>query len=1026
MKNKFYSKKSMSVTFIFLLTLGLFTSQKSNSQDINTGLKMYYSFEGFAGTTVPDASANSQNGTIMGAAQLKTGFSGLGLQCTLSQDYIKLPENITADLKSFTFATWAYFNIVSSATRFFDFGNIAGDNNPDDFLCFMPSNGSGFARMRYRTTGGAIGINCESTVATPVNQWVHIAVTFNWDELSATGTAIIYLNGVNVGTNTYANFNPSVLGSGVTANNFIAHSRWLQDGTGLNANLDEIRLYNRALTESDMSALFTTSSRTLMLQNGYTEDLMNAQENLKIPGILTEVTAPLDLPMTAAGNVSITWKSSNSLVVDSTGNIFRPSQYDATVKLTATLKQIVGDKTFILTKDFTVTVKAFNEADYQLAKWTFGSEFIIVENDTIKVKDESESKFVATLVNEASIRTIGETKKFNVLSLGSGKGYMDMGTGIGKAIYSLKDYSMCAYFRIDEDYTNLNANGNFIWTFSNTADAMKDPTGYIIGSLKATSQSIATGRFDIGNQAVSANVNATIGSWHHFAYVQEGDKGTIYVDGIEVVSGIITNVPSLALVKAGREGTWYNWLGRSNYTSDAYLQKTLLYDFQLWRDAMNSDYLLNEMNVNDVINKLNNAYTENPNAILPELSAEKEALTINNLDAATGNLTLPAKGILDPGISISWKCNYNDIIKPNGEVIRPDFYPLNVVLTATMIKNGLSVTKDFPATVIEKEGTAFKSNLLVKFDFSNVTDTIVVDVAEQKLEGALVNGATIRTIGEVVKYNTLDLSDSTGYFDMGKKMGRILYNLSDHTISCYYRIDSSYTKLGNNGNFLWTFSNSNNTGIDRNGCLFGGLKSQTMAITPTYWSNGEQVVSAGAAAPIGSWHHMAYTQKDTIGTLYVDGMAVFSKTITWLPSNTLSKPNRVGTLYNWLGRSCYSGDAYLTKTLVHDFRIYNKALTEEEIQATELNVGAKINSLDAAYAENPNNPTSIKSSEKSSIKIYSTSNGIKITGLNGFEKVSVFDVTGRQIKISNSYDITINKGIYFVKVDNFVTKVFVR
>ena len=1026
MKNKFYSKNLISIAAICLFTLGLFTSQKSNSQDINTGLMMYYNFEGFTGTTVPDASANSNNGTIMGAAQLKTGFSGLGIQCPLSQDYIRLPENITAELKSFTFATWAYFTSVNNSTRFFDFGNIAGDNNPDDFLCFMPNNGSGFARMRYRTTGGAVGINCDATVATPANQWAHIAITFSWDEPSATGTAIIYLNGVNVGTSAYSNFNPSLLGGGVTANNFIAHSRWAQDGTGLNANLDEIRLYNRALTESDMSALFATSSRSLMLQNGYSEALMSAQETLAIPGDLTSVTAPLALPTSAPGDVSIIWKSSNSLVVDSLGNIFRPAQYDATIKLTATLIQIIGEKTFILTKDFTVTVKAFNEAGFQLAKWTFGSENIIVENGAIKVKDESESNFVATLVNEASIRTIGETEKFNVLALGSGTGYMDMGTDIGKAIYSLNNYTMCAFFRVDEDYTNLDANGNFIWTFSNTEDAMNDPTGYIIGSLKATSQSIAIGRYNIGNQAIGANVNVGIGAWHHFAYTQKDDIGTIYVDGIEVVTGNISNTPSLALVRAGREGTLYNWLGRSNYTSDAYLQKTLLYDFQLWRDAMSPDDLNIEMNVSEVINKLNNAYNENPNALLPELGVEKEALTINNLDAITGNLTLPSTGIIDPGISITWKSNFSDIIKPNGEVSRPDFYPLDVILTANMIKNGQSVTKDFPARVIEKAGTAFTGNLLVKFDFSNVTDTIVVDVAEQKLEGALVNGATVRTIGEIVKYNTLDLSDSTGYFDMGKKMGRILYNLSDHTISCYYRIDSSYTKIANNGNFLWTFSNSNNTGDDRNGCLFGGLKSQTMAITPTYWDDGEQVISAGLAASIGGWHHMAYTQKDTIGTLYIDGMPVLSDTITWLPSNTLVKPNRIGTNYNWLGRSCYSGDAYLTKTLVHDFRIYNKALNEEEIQVTELNVGAKINALEAAYAENPNIPTSIKSSEKSSIKVYSTSNGINISGLKGFEKVSVFDITGRQIKIFNPSDITISKGLYFVKVDNFVTKVFVR
>jgi len=84
------------------------------------------------------------------------------------------------------------------------------------------------------------------------------------------------------------------------------------------------------------------------------------------------------------------------------------------------------------------------------------------------------------LKNEATIRTIGTTDQFNVLDLGNGTGYLDLGQEIGKAIYSLNNYTMCGFFRIAEDYASLNSNGNFYWTFSNTADAMADPTGYII------------------------------------------------------------------------------------------------------------------------------------------------------------------------------------------------------------------------------------------------------------------------------------------------------------------------------------------------------------------------------------------------------------------------------------------------------------------------------------------------------------------------------------------------------------------
>ncbi len=1000
---------------------------QTKAQDITSGLKLYYSFEGFTGMTIPDVSGNSLTGTITGNATLKTGFSGLGLLCTAKADHIDLPKDINAGLKSFTFATWAYFNSVNGATRFFDWGNIAGDNNPDDFLCFMPNSGSGYARMRYRTTGGAVGINCDATsVKTPSGRWAHFAVTFDWNEGTATGKATIYIDGVAAGTADYANFNPSLLGNGTTQNNFIAASRWAQDTNGLNAILDEIRLYNRALSADDITALFNLSSKDLMLQNGYTQALISAQENLTIEGDLNAVSAPLALPQTADGGISITWKSSNPAVVDSLGKINRPDQYNATVKLTATLTQIVDGKTYSLTKDFTVVVLAFNEAGYQLAKWDFTSENIFVEGGEIKVNDESESKFVATLKNEASIRTIGETNKFNVLDLGNGTGYMDMGTAIGKAVYSLNNYTVCGFFRIDDSYEYLNSNGNFYWTFSNTADAMNDPTGYFIGSLKNTSQSIASGRYDQGNQAVGLNQNAPKGGWHHFAFTQNGTTAITYLDGVPTDTATITNLPSQVLQRAGREGTLYNWLGRSNYTGDVYLRKTLLYDFQLWRDAMTPDDLNYELNIAEVINNLDNAYTENPNAVLPELAVEQESLNISGLDAITTDVVLPNKGIKDPAITINWKSNHNEVIAADGKVTRPDYFPAKVKLTATIIKNGQSLSKEFIANVIEKPGTAFTGNLLLKHDFTNVKDTVVTDVAEKKLSAILKNKAAIRTIGTTKKFNTLDLTDSTAYLDLGPEVGKIMYNLSDYTMSCYYRIDSTNTHISNAGNFLWTFANSAKTGTDMNGCLFGGLRSQTMAIAQSYWKTGEQVVSAGVAASTGSWHNMTYTQKDTIGTLYIDGMPTQTGTIKWLPSNTLVLDNRSGTISNWLGRSCYVGDEYLTKTLIYDFRIYNKALSDEEIQATELNVGSYIAQLDAAYAENPNNPSSLKNADNSNIRIFNTGSGIRITGLTGKEEIKLFDISGRNIIISNPSEINLGKGIYLIRVDNSITKILVR
>jgi hypothetical protein len=75
------------------------------------------------------------------------------------------------------------------------------------------------------------------------------------------------------------------------------------------------------------------------------------------------------------------------------------------------------------------------------------------------------------------------------------------------------------------------------------------------------------------------------------------------------------------------------------------------------------------------------------------------------------------------------------------------------------------------------------------------------------------------------------------------------------------------------------------------------------------------------------WHHVAVVIEGTSMSvrMYVDGTVVGSTTMTVLPKD-LGK-----TTQNWLGRSQFTADAYLTGSL-DDFRIYNRALSEGELR----------------------------------------------------------------------------------------------
>jgi hypothetical protein len=101
-------------------------------------------------------------------------------------------------------------------------------------------------------------------------------------------------------------------------------------------------------------------------------------------------------------------------------------------------------------------------------------------------------------------------------------------------------------------------------------------------------------------------------------------------------------------------------------------------------------------------------------------------------------------------------------------------------------------------------------------------------------------------------------------------------------------------------------------------------------------------------------------------------------------------------------------------------------LSEEEIQLTELNVVNTLSNLDIAWAENPNKPASVRTAKQSNIRVYNTANGISIHGLTGTERVALLDLSGRSIRVTNPNEIILKPGLYFVKVDNMVTKVLVR
>lgn len=1016
MKTKNYFPNVKRISFAVIFSAAMLSTAPLRAQDTTTGLKLHYSFETTSGTSVTDDSGNGANGELYGNAAIVPGKEGNGVQFPVLNDFILLPNEITSSFTDFTFAAWVRMDgaSVKTQTRIFDFGVSVTSGDPQKYMVLSSNGWNGVPRFSITIGSYQNELGIESNKALPLGTWTHMAVTIQG------GTATMYMNGAIVAQATGWNIKPSDMGS--TDQNYLAKSQWAGDNNDPNSTVDDVRIYDRALTSDDIASLLGLS------------ELKKQQDALTL-GDISAVQSDISLPFSmGTDGVTVKWTSSNPFMIDSLGHLLsRPAKYNTPVLLTALLSKTINGEVYTLPKEFTATITALNPVltSELVANWNFSGSNIYVENDTVRVKDASESGFVGKLMDVARIRTIGNSTKYHVLDLGENKGYFDMGAGIGEAIYSLNDYTISAYYRIDSTYANLNSWGNALYAFSNSMDALASHDGTMYSCLKVQNAQITSGAWNNGGeQGVSVNSAPTVGTWHHIAYTQKGNTGTVFIDGEAAASGTVTWHPFNTLRKDGFTGTPYNFIGRPPYHSggDVYLQKTLVYGFQVYNAELTADDMISYLGVKDTIAALNNAYAENPEYIDPDLNTEKEALNLGDLSAITSDLTLPTKGSLDETISISWKSSNNKLITNTGVVTRPDYYNYNDTLTATLSKNGSMLTKAFYATVLLKPNSQFNNDLLVRYDFTNVTDSIVTDVAEKHFNGTLKNDARVQSIGLTTKYNVLNLGDSIGYFDLGPEVGKLMYNLSDYTISAYYRIDSAYTNLSSNGNFLFSFSNGKAELSDRNGYLVGSLRDQGISITPNYYpaASGNQSLSAGSTATIGGWHHFAYTQNGTTGTVYIDGVATVTGIITNSPNTTLPKPNQLGTLYNWIGRSCYEGDAYLRKTLIYDFRLYSKALLETEIKTDVLNVESTISLLDGAYAEDA---TSVKKVSDSYYLITSTEGKIRIAGLSGKENVTILDITGRQLKSINNlnkFEFAVRSGVYLVKIGNHTTKVIVK
>ncbi|MDD4970578.1 MAG: T9SS type A sorting domain-containing protein [Paludibacter sp.] len=296
------------------------------------------------------------------------------------------------------------------------------------------------------------------------------------------------------------------------------------------------------------------------------------------------------------------------------------------------------------------------------------------------VPDNSGNGYKASLKNGAVVKPMG---RFNVLDLGSLNGYLDMTSKPGVIISTLADFTMSLYVYVDAS-VNVTSAGNFIWTFANSADMTATANGNMFLSAIATRYAISKTNWS-NEKSVSQGVALTKGSWQHITYTQSGTIGILYVNGVQVKTGTVSVKPS------DLGATTNNYLGKSCYVGDAYLKNSLLTDFRVYNRVLSTI---------EITGLASSKVGLDSALAVQQLAVAKSQLVVSGLDATISNLTLPTDG--GNGIVISWISANPGVINNTGAVTRPaaGASAVEVKLTATLSKNGVTDTKEFTASVV--------------------------------------------------------------------------------------------------------------------------------------------------------------------------------------------------------------------------------------------------------------------------------------------------------------------------------------
>ena len=222
-------------------------SDANSFSSLNQGLVAYYPFNGNA----QDESGNGNHGTVVGSYLSSADRFGItNTSFNLSAGYIRVPSSQSLQMNSQTMTLW-----LKAGSQI---------NHPAGLISKKTSTSSSY-------TYGHVGLQMLSYDGSVLGEWennqkfvgpIHVDQQWHMYTITANtsnGVLAVFIDGVLSGSETY----PSLVGTSLANNEALYIGIDREEIWRLEGQVDDVRVYNRALTSAEVGQLYQQETGNL-------------------------------------------------------------------------------------------------------------------------------------------------------------------------------------------------------------------------------------------------------------------------------------------------------------------------------------------------------------------------------------------------------------------------------------------------------------------------------------------------------------------------------------------------------------------------------------------------------------------------------------------------------------------------------------------------------------------------------------------------------------------------------------------